>query len=186
MNIWNNEAQNSQIQRKVYYHRRKVVFILFYTISIFSEWVGYIRHSDIKKRVLTACHFNYHSEIDVVTSHMFSTLELFSTLQSKTYFLAERKFTHNNSVYIKRYSISLAVKLETMHKPAKPPTNHSQTSQTTHKPDTNQPQTSQTTLKPAKYQTNHPLISQKSHRFFPEDIFMKRNIFLAHCAREEK
>ena len=160
MNIWNNEAQNSQIQRKVYYHRRKVVFILFYTISIFSEWVGYIRHSDIKKRVLTACHFNYHSEIDVVTSHMFSTLELFSTLQSKTYFLAERKFTHNNSVNIKGYSISLAVKLETTHKPAKPPTNHPQTTHKPAKPPTNQTQISH---KPAKPPSNQPNIKQITH-----------------------
>ena len=154
MNIWNNEAQNSQIQRKVYYHRRKVVFILFYTISIFSEWVGYIRHSDIKKRVLTACHFNYHSEIDVVTSHMFSTLELFSTLQSKTYFLAERKFTHNNSVYIKKIFNFVSRKTR----------NHAQTSQTTHKPLTNQPNHPQTRHKSATNQPNHPQTSQISNK----------------------
>ena len=32
-------------------------------------------------------------------------------------------------------------------------------------------QTSQTTLKPAKYQTNHLLIGQKLHCYFPEYIF---------------
>ena len=45
--------------------------------------------------------------------------------------------------------------------------NHPQTIQTTHKPPTNQsndPQTSQNSI-------NHPLISQKSHHSFPEDIF---------------
>ena len=50
----------------------------------------------------------------------------------------------------------LAVKLETTHKSAKPPTNqpnYPQTIQTTHKPSTNQPQTS---CKPAKPPTNHP------------------------------
>ena len=55
------------------------------------------------------------------------------------------------------------MKLETTRNPAKPPTNH--------------PQTSKTTLKPVKYQTNHPLISQKLHRFFPEDIFYQPQHF---------
>ena len=47
----------------------------------------------------------------------------------------------------------LAVKLETIHKPAKPPTNHSnysQTSQTSNKSPTNQPNTGQTTHQSAK------------------------------------
>ena len=65
------------------------------------------------------------------------------------------------------FNFPLAVKLETIHKPAKPPTN----SQTIHKPvkpPTNhpQPQTNQTTLKLAKYQTNLLLISQKSYWYF--------------------
>ena len=34
-----------------------------------------------------------------------------------------------------------------------------------------------TTLKPANYQTNHLLISQKSHRYFPEDIFYEPQHF---------
>ena len=42
--------------------------------------------------------------------------------------------------------LTLAVKLETTHKPTKPLKN--------------QPNTSQTTHKPAKYRTNHPKISQ--------------------------
>ena len=65
------------------------------------------------------------------------------------------------------FNFPLAVKLETIHKPAKPPTN----SQTIHKPvkpPTNhpQPQTNQTNLKLAKYQTNLLLISQKSYWYF--------------------
>ena len=70
-----------------------------------------------------------------------------------------------NNVYfhmicsLPKYSkLLLAVKLETTQKSAKPPTNH--------------PQTSQTTLKPPKYQTNHQLISQKLHSYFPEDTFL--------------
>ena len=59
------------------------------------------------------------------------------------------------------FSLSLAVKLETTHKPAKPSTNHPQTSHTN----------PQTTHKPAKHRTNHPLTIQKSHPSFPEDIF---------------
>ena len=51
------------------------------------------------------------------------------------------------------FPLSLAVKLETTHKPAKPSTNHPQTSH-----------------KPVKYQTDCPLTIQKSHPF-PEDIF---------------
>ena len=53
----------------------------------------------------------------------------------------------------------LDVKLESTQRPAKQPTNHQQTSQTSHKPATNQPndpQTNQTTYKLAKPPTNHP------------------------------
>ena len=38
-------------------------------------------------------------------------------------------------------------------------------------------QTSQTILKPVKYQTNYLLISQKSHCFFPENIFYEAQHF---------
>ena len=50
----------------------------------------------------------------------------------------------------------------------------------------NHPQINQTTHKPVKYQTNHPLITQKLPRFFLKIFFMNRNIFLTHPAREEK
>ena len=72
---------------------------------------------------------------------------------------------------------SLAVKLKTTHKPAKPPENqpiHPQTTQTTHRPPAIHPQTSQTTRKPDKYWTNHPLISQKSHPFSLKTFIMIR------------
>ena len=49
----------------------------------------------------------------------------------------------------------------------------------------NPPQISQTTPKPAKYQTNHPLISQKLHCFFPEDIFYKPHFLCPSRARRE-
>ena len=61
----------------------------------------------------------------------------------------------------------LAVKLESTQRPAKQPTNHQQTSQTSHKPATNQPndpQTNQTTYKLAKPPTNHPQTSQTTHK----------------------
>ena len=73
------------------------------------------------------------------------------------------------------YFYPLAVNFETTHKPSKLPTNQS-----------NYPQTIQTTLKPAKYQTNHSLISQKSHLFFPEDIFYQPQHFpCPSCMRRE-
>ena len=68
--------------------------------------------------------------------------------------------------------IFVSCKFETAHRPTKLPTNHPQTSRTTHKP--------------VKYQTNHPLITQKLPRFFPEDIFYERNIFLTHPVRDAR
>ena len=99
--------------------------------------------------------------------------------------LIYRNFKQYDSDQFKLDIFTLAVKLETtlnqptypqtsktIHKPAKPPTNH--------------PQTSQTTLKPTKYQTNHPLISQKLHRFFPEDIFYEpQHVLCPSRARRE-
>ena len=63
----------------------------------------------------------------------------------------------------------LAVKLETIHKPVKPPNsqpNHPQTSQTTQQPAklvTNHPQTSHKLAKPTKPPTNQPETSQPIH-----------------------
>ena len=62
---------------------------------------------------------------------------------------------------------TLAVKLETTHKPAKPSTNqsnHQQTSHIAHKPATSQanhPQTSHKLAKPSTNQPNHPQTIQK-------------------------
>ena len=78
------------------------------------------------------------------------------------------------SLYYRKYT--LAVKLETTHKPAKPPTNQ-----------LNHLHTTQTALKPAKYQTNHLLICQKMAFLFPRRrFFMNRNIFPwpSHAKRE--
>ena len=41
----------------------------------------------------------------------------------------------------------------------------------------NHPQINQTTHKPVKYQTNHPLITQKLPCLFPEDIFYEPQYF---------
>ena len=79
--------------------------------------------------------------------------------------------------------VTLAVKLETTHKPSKPPTNHPKTTQTSHRPANpplNHPQTSQTSHKPAKHQSNHPLISQKLHPFFLKKFFIIRFKFRTH------
>ena len=76
--------------------------------------------------------------------------------------------------------LPLAVKLETTHKPAKPPTNqpnHPQNTLKPAKPPTKHPQTSQTTHKIAKNWMNHPLINQKSHLFFPKTFIMIRYKF---------
>ena len=70
----------------------------------------------------------------------------------------------------KTFYEALAVKLETTHKPSKPPTNypkHPQASHTTHQLSTNQ----QNHLQTSQNRTNHPLIIQKTHPSFPEDIF---------------
>ena len=66
---------------------------------------------------------------------------------------------------------------QTTHKPAKVPTNQSNHPQNKQTNQPNHPQTSQTTLKTTKYQTNHLLITQISHRYFPEDIFYEPQHF---------
>ena len=86
------------------------------------------------------------------------------------------------------FNFPLAVKLETIHKPAKPPTNQSnypQTRQTTHKPPTttNQSKHPQTSQIPNKSPTNQPKIVLV---FSLKTFFTNRNIFLAHPARKEK
>ena len=100
-----------------------------------------------------------------------------------------RNFAKFTGKHLCQRQLFLCVSCKTTHKPPKNQPNHAQTSQTTHKsvkPPTNYPQASQITLKPAKQQTNHLLISQKSHRYFPEDIFYERQHFLAHSTRKEK
>ena len=58
----------------------------------------------------------------------------------------------------------LAVKLETTHKSAKPPTNQPNYPQTIHKPATNQSQANQTTHKPPKLPKDHPNHPLTSHK----------------------
>ena len=70
---------------------------------------------------------------------------------------------YNLIIYFK----SLAVKLETTYKSAKPPTNHPNHPQTIHRPATNQPnhqQITQITHKPPKSSTNQSQTSQTTHK----------------------
>ena len=71
--------------------------------------------------------------------------------------------------------LNISCKTRNHPQPAKPPINQ---------PD--YPSTSQTTLKLAKYQTNHLLISQKLHCYYPEDIFYELQHFPcpSHAKRE--
>ena len=89
--------------------------------------------------------------------------------------LIYRNFKQYDSDQFKLDIFTVAVKLKTTHKPANLPSNQQ-----------NHPQTSQTTLKPTKYQTNHPLISQKLHRFSPEDILYEpQHVLCPSRARTE-
>ena len=61
--------------------------------------------------------------------------------------------------------ITLAAKLETTHKPAKPPTiqpNHPQTREIPDKPPTDQPNHPQNRQIPDKPPTNQPIMNRKS------------------------
>ena len=78
----------------------------------------------------------------------------------------------------------LAVKLETTHKPIKPPTNHSQISQTTHKPATNQSNHPQTTQKTAKARTNQPNIRQTTQK--PANYEQKVFYVTKNCSSNAK
>ena len=76
--------------------------------------------------------------------------------------LIYRNFKQYDSDQFKLDIFTLAVKLETTHKPANLPTNqqnHPQTSQTTHKSPTNQPNHPQTNQIPNKSPTNQPKIA---------------------------
>ena len=80
--------------------------------------------------------------------------------------MKEKQTVYNLINYFK----SLAVKLETTHKSAKPPINqpnYPRAIQTTHKPSKNQPNQSQTSHKPAKPPTsypNYPQTTQTIHK----------------------
>ena len=71
---------------------------------------------------------------------------------------------------------SLAVKLETTHKPAKPPTNQPQISQTSYKPAKPPMNHPQTTHKLAKPPTNQPNIGQITHK--PASYEQKISFFM--------